>query len=57
MENNTVTPDINLQPERHHHHHRGSAWFPLILIIVGLVFLVQNLHLANFTFNWSLSRS
>jgi hypothetical protein len=52
MENNTVPPDFNTQSERHHHHHRGRAWFPLILIIVGVVFLVQNLHLANFTFNW-----
>jgi hypothetical protein len=52
MENSTVTPDINTQPERHHHHHRGRAWFPLILILAGIVILIQNLHLANFTFNW-----
>ncbi len=52
MENNTVTPDMNMQSERHHHHHRGRAWFPLVLILAGVVILIQNLHLANFTFNW-----
>jgi len=52
MDNNSVTPDFNTQPEPHRHYRRGSAWFPLILILVGAIFLIQNLHLATFTFNW-----
>jgi hypothetical protein len=31
---------------------KNSAWWPLILILVGVILLVQNLHIANFTFHW-----
>jgi hypothetical protein len=32
--------------------HRGNAWWPLILILIGVVLLVQNLTKEKFTFNW-----
>jgi hypothetical protein len=52
MDNQPVTPEMNTIPEPKKHHRHGNAWFPLILILAGLIILVQNLHLANFTFNW-----
>lgn len=50
MENIPVTPTINPEPKRHKH--KGSAWWALILILVGVIFLVQNLNIASFTFHW-----
>ena len=39
-----------MQPHRHKEKN-GSFW-ALILILVGVILLVQNLHLANFEFHW-----
>ena len=52
MENNLNTPNINTRPEPHRHAHRWRAWWPLVLILVGVILLIQNLHPANFIFNW-----
>jgi hypothetical protein len=52
MENNSNTPNINTQSEPHRHAHRGRAWWPLALILVGVILLIQNLHPVGFIFNW-----
>lgn len=38
------------EPKRHKS--SGSAWWALVLILVGVILLVQNLHLANISFHW-----
>jgi len=31
---------------------KGGAWWALVLILVGVILLIQNLHIANFSFHW-----
>ncbi len=38
------------EPKRHKS--SGSAWWALVLILVGVILLVQNLHLVNISFHW-----
>jgi hypothetical protein len=52
MENNPVEPINVPTPPRKQKSHRDGVWSALILILVGVVFLVKNLNIANFTFNW-----
>ena len=52
MQNNPIDPNMNTQRDSHHHEHQGSAWWALILILIGVILLVQNLHIASFTFHW-----
>jgi len=44
---NNDIPTIVNKPKR-----SGSVWWPLILILVGVILLIQNLHLANISFHW-----
>jgi hypothetical protein len=46
-ETNNEIPVLNKK-----HNHSGSAWWPLMLILVGVILLIQNLHLANIHFQW-----
>lgn len=46
-ETNNTVPPVYKKP-----HHKNSAWLPLILILVGVILLIQNLHIVNFTFHW-----
>jgi hypothetical protein len=50
MENSPVPP-INGPELKRREHNNGAGW-ALMLILVGVIFLVQNLHIASFTFNW-----
>jgi hypothetical protein len=49
---NLPETDTIIPPEPKKKSHRTSVWWPLILILVGVILLVQNLHIANFTFQW-----
>ena len=51
MENLPETDTI-IPPEPKQKHHKTSVWWPLILILIGVILLVQNLHIAEFTFHW-----
>jgi hypothetical protein len=51
MENQSGIPEYSSEPKRHHHR-SGNIWWALVLIITGAILFVQNLHIANFTFNW-----
>lgn len=52
MENRPDDSNWTVQPERPRHHHRSNAWWALILIFAGAILLLQNLHVASFSFNW-----
>ncbi len=48
-------PESNIpapQQEPKRHKSNGGAWWALALILAGVILLVQNLHLANFSFHW-----
>ena len=48
---NTPIPPTNSPELKRREHNNGAGW-ALILILVGVIFLVQNLHIASFTFHW-----
>ncbi|MHC1739594.1 MAG: hypothetical protein AB9897_00615 [Anaerolineaceae bacterium] len=54
MENIPVIPPQNPEPELkpRTQHRKGGSWWALILILIGLILLVQNLHIANLSFHW-----
>lgn len=52
MENTPDNSNWTTLPEKSRHHHRGNAWWALLLILAGVILLVQNLHIASFSFNW-----
>lgn len=51
MDNSNQNPDeiptIVNKPKR-----SGGVWWPMILILAGVIMLIQNLHLASFSFHW-----
>jgi hypothetical protein len=51
MENQSGIPEYSSEPRRHHHR-SGNIWWALVLIFAGAILFVQNLHVAEFTFNW-----
>jgi hypothetical protein len=48
---NTPIPPTNSPELKRREQNNGAGW-ALILILVGVIFLVQNLHIASFTFHW-----
>ena len=52
MENSPNNPNWNPQSEPRRREHKGGAFWALVLIAIGIIFLVQNLHIANFSLHW-----
>ncbi len=52
MENYSESNNPAPQQEPKKHKSGGSAWWALMLILVGVILFVQNLHIASFTFHW-----
>ena len=52
MENipETTNPVPVMEPKKHKS--KGGAWWAMVLILVGIILLIQNLHLANISFQW-----
>ena len=52
MENlpETNNPIPVLEPKKHKG--KGGSWWALVLILVGIILLIQNLHLVNLSFHW-----
>jgi hypothetical protein len=52
MDDNLNEPNEPIEVPQKKKIHKNRAWFPLILILAGVILLVQNLNIANFNFNW-----